>query len=119
MQLSDDKLAQLVNNLSLKKCDHGRPTLADGDACKIFKMEFERALILPNDDKVVSLFSCVCEALHSAADYSRIPINGNDIEKARACLLALGADFLLGSSVHSRQEGLLEQARAVAMAVVL
>ena len=80
-------------------------------------MGFERALILPNDDKVVSLFSCVCEALHSAADYSRIPINGNDIEKARACLLALGADFLLGSSV--RQEGLLEQARAVAMAVVL
>ena len=117
----DDNLAQLIiNNLSLKKCDHGRPTLADGDACTLFMMQFERALVLPNDNTVASLFSCVCEALHSAADYSHFPSNGNDIEKARArdCLLVLGADFL-HEFVNTRQEGLLEQARAVAMAYVL
>ena len=121
LQLSgqDGKLAQLINNLSLKKCDHGRPTLADGDACKIFKMEFERALILPNDDKVVSLFNCVCEALLSAADSSHFPSNGNE---AKYCLLAIGTDFLL-EAVHSnneqKQKDILKQACAVALAYVL
>ena len=106
LQLSeqDDKLAQLINNLSLKKCDHGRPTLADGDACKIFKMEFERSLVLPNDDKVVSLFGCVCEAVQSATAHSRIQgSNVNDMEQAKYCLLALGTDFLL-EAVHSNNE---------------
>ena len=81
-------------------------------------IEFERALVLTNDDNVVSLFSCVCEALHSAEDYSRIRSNGNDIEKARDCLLALGADLLL-ESVHTRQVGPFKQARAVAIAIVI
>ena len=119
LQLSeqDDKLAQLVNNLSLKKCDHGRPTLANGiDACKLFMMQFERTLVLPNDDTVASLFSCVCEALQSAVDHSHVLLN--DMERARDCLLVLGADFLL-ESVHNMQEGPLKQARAVAMAIVL
>ena len=124
LQLSeqDDKLAQLVNNISLKKCDHGRPTLADGDACKLFMMEFERSLVLPNDNKVVSLFSCVCEAIRSAADYSHIQINGYDMEQAKHCLLAFGTDFLL-EAVHSnneqKQKDLLKQACAVALAYVL
>ena len=100
MQLSeqDDKLAQLINNLSLKKCDHGRPTFADGDACKLLMMEFERLLVLPNDDDPKSLFCCVLKALSSALEYSgcNIPSNGNDLEQARACLLAFGVDFLLG-----------------------
>ena len=120
LQLSgqDGKLAQLINNLSLKKCDHGRPTLADGDACKLFMMEFERALVLTNDDEITSLFSCASKAIESAADYSLILSNGNDMEQARACLLALGADFL-HEAVNTREEGPLQQACAIAMSVVL
>ena len=81
-------------------------------------MQFERALVLPNDNQVASLFSCVCDAFKSAADHSCILSNDNNMEQARDCLLALGADFLL-EAVHTRQEGPLKQARAVAMAIVL
>ena len=118
LSVQDDKLAQLVNNLSLKKCDHGRPTLADGDACKLFMMEFERALVLTNDDKITSLFSCASKAIESAADNSLILSNSNDMEQARACLLALGADFLL-EAVAKISKGPLKQACAIAMSVVL
>ena len=114
----DDKLAQLINNLSLKKCDHGRPTLAEGDACKLFMSEFERSLVLPNDNKAICIYNCAYEALQSAADYSHIQINGYDVEQASDCLFALGADFLL-EAVHTRQEGPLLKAYAVAVAIVL
>ena len=123
MQLSeqDDKLAQLINNLSLKKCDHGRPVTADGDACKLFmmQMQFERALVLPNEDEIASLFSCACEALQSAVDHSCILSNDNDMEKAGACLLALGADFLLEAVLARISKGPLKQACAIAMSIVL
>jgi hypothetical protein len=120
LQLSeqDDKLTQHINNLSLKKCDHGRPTLAEGDACNNFMSEFGRSLVLSDDNKPICIYNSAYEAFQSAVDYSRIQSNGNDMEKVRDCLLVLGADFLL-EAVHTRQEGLLEQARAVAMAVVL
>ena len=120
LQLSeqDDKLAQLINNLSLKKCDHGRPTLADGDACKLFMTEFERALVLTNDDLITPLFSFASKAIQTAADYSLILSNSNDMKQARACLLAFGADFLL-KALHNRQEGPLKQACAVALAHVI
>ena len=87
----DDKLAELINNLSLKKCNHGRPTLADEGACKLFMMEFERSLVLSDDvmTNFRSLFANVGEAFQSAADHSCILSNHNDMEKARACLLAL------------------------------
>ena len=123
----DDKLAQLINNLSLKKCNHGRPTLADEGACKLFMMEFERSLVLSDDvmTNFRSLFANVGEAFQSAADHSCILSNHNDMEKARACLLALGADFLL-KAVHITHVGTLEQAAmvteqasAVAVAIVL
>jgi hypothetical protein len=82
-------------------------------------MEFEHSLVQSADPGV---------AFQSAADHSRIRSNHvNDIEQARACLLALGADFLL-EAVHNTQVGhcnrpkaacAVEQASAVAIAIAL
>ena len=85
-------------------------------------MEFERALILSDDNEVASLFSCVSKALSSAERTNPNVSNGNDMEQARACLLALGVDFIL-EAAHStneqKEQGQLKQAIAVAVAVAL
>ena len=111
----DDFLAQLVNNLSLKKCDHGRPTLA-GDACEIFMKKFERALVAPANNAPITVYICAYEALQSAADYSHIQINGYDVEQASDCLFALGADFLLEAvaKISNGRKYLIAEACAIA-----